>query len=127
MQGIYKGVKRISIFFKIKDNTPRNLQSNIVYAIKCKDCDAEYVGKTTQHIETRLYQHKMIKGSLHGQTQSHIMEHAFDYMHNIDWNNFSVLARASNDFQLKIKESLLIKQRNPTMNNNETSVELNLF
>ena len=44
-----------------------------------------------------------------------------------NFNDFMVLARTSNDYYLKIKETLLIKERIPIMNNNETSVILNLF
>ena len=50
-----------------------------------------------------------------------------DNRHKIDWQTYSVLARASNNYYLKIKETLLIKERMPIMNNNETSVILNLF
>ena len=60
-------------------------------------------------------------------TKSHITEHAQKLRHKIDWQNYSVLARASNDHYLKIKETLLIKERMPIMNNNEISVILNLF
>ena len=65
----------------------------------------------------------------YGLTKSHITEHAQRLRHKIDWQNYSVLARASNDYYLKIKikETLLIKERIPIMNNNETSVILNLF
>ena len=52
---------------------------------------------------------------------------SFEKKNKIDWQNYSVLARASNDYYLKIKETLLIKERIPIMNNNETSVILNLF
>ena len=38
---------------------PRQLQSNIVYLVKCLDCEAEYIEKTTQHIDARIYQYKI--------------------------------------------------------------------
>ena len=41
--------------------------------------------------------------------------------------NYSVLARALNDYNLKIKKTLLIKERVLIVNNNETSVILNFF
>ena len=85
------------------------------------------VGKTTQHIDARIYQHKMVKDGQHGLTKSHIAEQAQGLRHKIDWQNYSVLARASNDYYPKIKETLFIKERMPMMNNNETSIILNLF
>ena len=59
--------------------------------------EAEYIGKTTQHIDARIYQHKMVKDGQHGLTKSHITEHAQKLRHKIDWQNYSILARASND------------------------------
>ena len=127
VRGVFKGVRKINNYFKLKDKTPKLLQSNVVYSIKCLDCDAEYVGKTTQHIDARIYQHKIVKGGQHGLAKSHITEHSQRLGHQIDWQHYSILARASNDYYLKIKETLLIKERTPLMNNNETSVVLQLF
>ena len=95
--------------------------------MKCLNCEAEYIEKTTQHIDARIYQHKIVKDGQHGFTKSHITEHAQRLRHKIDWQNYSVLARASNDYYLKIKETLLIKERIAIMNNNEIIVILNLF
>ena len=103
------------------------MQSNIVYSVKCLDCEAEYIGQTTKHIDARIYQNKIVKDGQHGLTKSHITEHAQRLRHKIDWQNYSVFAKASNDYYLKIKETLLIKERMPIMNNNETSIILNLF
>ena len=95
--------------------------------MKCLDCEAEYVGKTTQHIDARIYQHKIVKDSQHGLTKSHFTEHAQRLKHKIDWQNYSVLARTSKAYYLKIKEILLIKERMPIMNNNKTSALLMCF
>ena len=127
VRGVFKGEQKINNYFKLKDKTPRHLQPNIIYSVKCLNCEAEYIGKTTQHIDARIYQHKIVKDGQHGLTKSHITEHAQRLRHKIDWQNYSVLAKASNDYYLKIKETLLIKERIPIMNNNETSVILNLF
>ena len=51
VRGIFKGEQKINNYFKLKDKTPRHMQSNIVYSEKCLDCGAEYIGKTTQHID----------------------------------------------------------------------------
>ena len=34
------------------------------------------LGKTSQYIDARIYQHKMVKDGQHGLTKSHITEHA---------------------------------------------------
>ena len=69
----------------------------------------------------------MVKDGQHGLTKSHITEHAKRLRHKTDGRNYLVLARVSNDYYLQIKETLLIKERMPIMNNNETSGILNLF
>ena len=41
----YKGINKLNKFIKIqKDVLPQSFQSNVVYKIDCKDCDASYVG-----------------------------------------------------------------------------------
>ena len=95
--------------------------------MKCLNCEAEYIGKTTQHIDARIYQNKIVKDGQHRLTKSRITEHAQRLRYKIDWQNYSFLARASDDYYLKIKKTLLIKERMPIMNNYKTSVILNLF
>ena len=79
--------------------------------MKCLDCEAEYVGETTQQIGARIYQNKIAKDGQHELTKSHIIEHTQRLRYKINWQNCSVLARASNDYYLKIKETLLIKNK----------------
>jgi hypothetical protein len=45
----------------------------------------------------------------------------------MDYENFKVLARAPTDYKLRIKESLIIKGSSPELDNNGTSVQLNLY
>ena len=45
VRGVFKGEQKINNYFKLKDKTPRHLQSNIVYSVKCLNCEAEYIGK----------------------------------------------------------------------------------
>ena len=95
--------------------------------MKCLDFEAEYIGKATQHIDVRIYEHKIVKDRQHELTKSHNTELAQRLRHKTDWQNYSILARASYDYYLKIKETLLIKERMPIMNNNETSVIIICF
>jgi hypothetical protein len=97
-----------------------------VYQVSCKDCNAQYIGKTIRHIEVRLNEHKKSNG-LQSQSKSHIAEHARITGHCIDYEDFRVLGQANSDKILLIKESLYIAKHKPTLNNNQTSVPLNLF
>ena len=44
VRGVFKGEQKISNYCKLKDKTPRHLQSNIVYSVKCLNCEAKYIG-----------------------------------------------------------------------------------
>ena len=69
----------------------------------------------------------MIKDGRHGLTESYSTENVPKLGHKIYWKYYSVLVRASSNYYLKIKEALLIKERMPVMNNNETWVILYIF
>jgi hypothetical protein len=126
VQIVFRAAVRIKNFFQVKDRTPRNLLSNVVYQVQCASCNARYVGKTIRHIGVRLNEHKKSIG-LPRQSQSHIARHTQTTGHAANYEDFKILARASTDYKLRIKESLIIKQYSPELNNNETSVQLNLF
>ena len=51
--------------FPFKDivTDPRQ-QSKVVYHIKCKDCDCDYIGKTERLCDIRLSEHKKQKRQL---------------------------------------------------------------
>ena len=54
-------IKLLTILNYINDKISKRLQSNIVYFVKCLDCEVEYARKINQHTDARIYQHKMIK------------------------------------------------------------------
>ena len=47
--------------------------------------------------------------------------------HNIKWDNFEVLATGKSDLQCKIKETLLISELKPSLNENVGSEKLFLY
>jgi hypothetical protein len=52
-----KSPATIHTLFKIKDPINKLMQSDIVYGIKCQDCQQTYVGKTERQMITRLLEH----------------------------------------------------------------------
>lgn len=54
---IVKPPPSVKTNFRLKDPIPKRLQSDVVYAIKCKDCGECYVGKTERQCERRLREH----------------------------------------------------------------------
>ena len=115
-----------------KDKIKRELRSLLVYNFKCNGCNAEYINKTKRHKRTRTSEHigvspltgKFVKNN--SQTSA-IHDHMFFCIAAVCQEDFSILAKSSQNFKLEIQESILIKLLKPTLNKNISSVPLYLF
>ena len=56
-----------------------------------------------------------------------IADHVFLTNHRIKWDHFEILATGRSDMHCKIKESLLIRDLKPTLNENVGSEKLYLY
>ena len=102
-----------------KDVSPTHEKSNIIYKFSCH-CGSDYVGKTSQRFHVRIDQHvpKVLNKWFNGRSEkptkkyfSAIEQHLLDNpecVKNYKKDNFSVLVRAENSFQLHILEALCI-------------------
>jgi len=112
---VFKAPAQLGDHFPFKDKvTDPMQQSNIVYHIKCKECDANYIGKTERICEIRFKEHEK-------QTNSALHNHHTNTKHQIDYENFEILDRASNDLKLCYKEMLYIRKLKPSLNTQENS------
>ncbi|KYN38921.1 hypothetical protein ALC56_06681 [Trachymyrmex septentrionalis] len=87
----YRGINKLNRFIKIqKDVLPRSSQSNVVYKIDCKDCDASYVGQTGRCLKTRINEHK---NHINRNTTQHsvITQHRIDLGHDFNWDKVHIL------------------------------------
>ena len=55
--GYFKPGQRISNFFKLKDSTPLELRSHVVYQFTCAGCNSSYIGQTARHLRHRIAEH----------------------------------------------------------------------
>ena len=78
--------------------------SKVVYKASCWDCQDFYIGKTKR----RLHDHVTSTG------------------HNLKWDHFEILAKGRSDTHCKIKETLLIQELKPTLNDTVSSEKLYL-
>ena len=53
----FKPGLRVSNFFRIKDNTPFELRSHVVYQFTCAGCNSSYIGQTSRHLRHRIAEH----------------------------------------------------------------------
>ena len=126
----FKCTKRLSNLFHVKDITPYVLKSNVVYKYSCAGCSASYSRKTFRHLHVRICEHmgvsNLINSSLLTPLYNAIHEHS-KACSKIVCNSFKIIANGNNDIELLIKESLLIKDYHPSLNNNNSSFELRIF
>ena len=103
----------------------RSQKSKIVYKASCWDCDAFYIGKAKRRLHDRKTEHfKALTQIAHA---SAVAEHSISTGHNIKWNHFEILASGQCDLQCKIKETLLIQDLKPALNENVGSENLLLY
>ena len=111
--------------FPYKDRFNRSQKSKIVYKASCWDCDAFYIGKTKRRLHDRKTEHfKALTQIGHA---SAVPEHSISTGHNIKWDHFEILASGQCDLQCKIKETLLIRDLKPALNENVGSENLLLY
>ena len=130
---VYKSTCKLRNIFSCKDITPVHLQSLVLYKFLCGSCNATYIGKTKRHCKIRMCEHlgtsyktgKELKWNEANSTV--VRNHLKNERHNGDFNNFKIVGFARNDFELLIKESLLINKLKPCLNKQVDSFQLLLF
>jgi len=56
-----------------------------------------------------------------------LVDHVTSTGHNFKWDRFDILAKGRSDTHRKIKETLLIRELKPTLNDNVSSEKLYLY
>jgi hypothetical protein len=101
----------IGKMFPFKDRILNALdQSVVVYKVKCLNCEAEYIGKTTRILHHRIYEHRTKSESA---IRQHLQLHED---HHIDFNGVQILDTADTLMKLSVKELLHIIRHNPSLN-----------
>ena len=118
-------VKKLLSYFKIKDSTPDLLMSKVIYQFQCPcDEDQSYIGKTKRHLNVRIREHITIPNSA-------IYNHSSSCHCKPSADNFKILSKGNSEFEINIKEALLIKQLTPKLNtklaNDGSSYFLKIF
>lgn len=88
-----KSFKNVGRYFtKLKDPTPTMMQSNVVYAIPCADCDDRcYIGTTTQLLKSRMNQHKNdVKNKKPDKSALHTMRWRMNIHSNLKMSKLSL-------------------------------------
>ena len=109
------------------------LLSGLVYNYKCGSCNATYYGKTKRHFKVRIFEHLCIllltekKVKIDNNKLTTIQEHLLCCNYSLSFEDISILTMESNDFKLKIMESLLITREKLILNKANPCLPLELF
>ena len=109
------------------------LPSGLVYKYKCGGWNATYYGKIKLCFKFRVCEHLGIshltgkKVKIDSNKLTAIQEHLLCCNYSPSFEDFSILTRESNDFKLKIMESLLIARDKPILNKADSSLHLELL
>lgn len=113
-------VEKIGSRFKIKQQLPIELLSNVVYKFKCHRCDAAYIGKSSRNFGIRRGEHLGLSirtgKAIKPDPNSSIFLHHQAENHELSIENFKIIDRAKNNFQCTIKESFHIVNSKPSLN-----------
>ena len=127
---IFKASRTVGSFFSFKDKIPSNLQSGVVYHYSCGCCSASYIGQTSRHFQTRIYEHLGISPRtnkvLESPKYSAIREHVQQCNSRVDINDFHILHRASK-WDLPLLETIFTAMRKPTLGCHEQSISTVCF
>ena len=130
---VFTSPVRVKSFFTFKDKLPKMFFSGLVYKYNCGDCNASYYGKTKRHFKVRICGHLGIshltrkKVKIDNNKLTPIQEHLLCCNYSPSYEDFSISTKESNDFKLKIMESLLIARDKPCLNKADSSLPLELF
>ena len=108
---VFTSPVKVKNFFTFKD---KMLLSGLVYSYNCGGCNATYYGKTKCHFRVQICEHLDIshftekKVKIDNNKLMTIQEHLLCCNYSPSLEDFSILTQESNDFKLKIMESLLV-------------------
>ena len=121
---------KVRNYFSLKDRSHAVLRSSLVYKFECLgDPSTSYIGKTKRYLEQRVNEHSNPRKP--GAVCSHISNchHCQSSSKIID--SFTVLHKASSDFDLQIIEALQVREHRPILNkqlkDDGTSFFLNIW
>ena len=124
-QVAYTG-KKVSTCFNVKDQSKFNHEHDVVCYAECSNetYRENYIGETGRRISERIKDHNG------RDLKSHSLRHSVESGHaNVSYQDFKIIAKNSNNnsWKRKTTESLLIKEKRPTLDIHDKSVPLKLF
>ena len=126
---LFKNKTRLGNNFRLKDQIPKDLTSDVVYKFQCGLCNESYHGKCVRHLNVTINEHigtlPLPKKQVKPEKMS-VADHLPFRNHPASYDNFRNLTRENKRILLELNESLLIMRDKPFLNRNITSAPLYL-
>ena len=118
-------------FVNHKEKLPAFFDSMVVYLFNCPTCQLAYIGSTKKALFSRYHDHKGSSSRTGRVLSSPLFSNIRDHCENscecsFSINDFSVIYKGSTENEIRIAESLLIKSKRPTLNQDTASYPLKL-
>ena len=97
---------------QVKNRTPEQKQTGMVYNIPCEDCPEVYVGETKRTLKVRLSEHR--QAVKRGDPKNAIQVQKTN--HCINWEGTTVQRRAEGFWLRRTVEAIQIRKATPNMN-----------
>ena len=110
--------------FQIKDKTKFDHKYDLVYYVKCPECQEDYIGEIGRRLHERICDHS---GK---DSKSHMLKHSLENNHKqVSFEDFRIIQNGytNSKFKQKISEELFIKELCSSLNTQETPVPLLLY
>ncbi|BES97668.1 Hypothetical protein NTJ_10482 [Nesidiocoris tenuis] len=105
-----------NILPSVKEPTPPNERSSVVYRLGCKGCEAKYIGATVQKTKKRFSKHRSdVRNGLQATALSrHTLSSSS--RHEFDFEDFDIIGTEKVRKKLMLLEAALIKQEKNRIN-----------
>ena len=117
---VFRIKNRLSSKFTFKDKISKEMRSLLCYKFQCSSCNATYYGKTKRHFKVRVSEHMGVSArtgkNIKSTKNSAVRDHMLVCNSIVSFDDFSVLANETNDFRIKLQESILIHRDGSQLN-----------
>ena len=110
--------------FTFKDKISKEMRPLLCYKFQCSSCNTTYYGKTKRQFKvcvSELMGVSTSTGKNIKSTKSSAVRDMLVCNNIVSFEDFSILANGSNNFRIKLQESLLIHRDGPQLNKTSRS------
>jgi len=119
------GINKLSSIIRVqKDPLPPLSHSNVVYKLRCTQCDASYVEQTRRLLKIRIDEHRNHIRRNTNQS-SVIIEHSLEFLYDFDWDDVEILDEEIHYNKRIISEMIHIKKQSYSLNLQQDTDSLN--